>query len=376
MTSQQKTDYSNYKEYQKRHQISLDLIKNPESVQNLSVKELTKHYLIVGKIYDLRLKFRNRYFTPEQWDDNHEKYFSYLVNVMNTYEKMLNTKLYEDRHNSTQIQSVVDQVTQISPTVEQDPTKLEPDECPTQTPQPNTCNTVSTDTRNKILLKIQKKKSERQEFEKEWNMQVKKLIKTKEENATEVLETILCTYAYLQMINPEISVEDTIDVVHYFYECIHIAREVMGLKLKCKGTIKIYETFDYSRNLFEFSKYFNKENDEFVDIYHNIKSYDRDLLMKMVSTVLEVTKITTQYHMLHFEMKRFGITALFPSIPGFQADCSKVITKNKACLAITSNEDYTVIIHLFTNNYLSKTGNGKTFLFSKKSKCNPQNRLK
>lgn len=352
MGEQQKA-YLRYKQYQQKHQISLDLVKDPKDIQSLTYLQLVKHCSIVSKIYNLRLRFRNKYFNPDQWDSNHEKYFVYLLGVLNTYENLIDKKLLEVK---AEVKPIELNVCERQWELEEEEVEVEVDTCqeePTSTPNKTT----------KILSKIRQNKLERAEFERTWNCQVKQLKQASDNECDYICLTFYLIYCHLETINPEITVVEVVDVVHYFIECICIIHQAGWEGWKTSNVVVTFESFEYSRDPREFCYYHKGIKETFVDIYRYICSYDKDPMNKLIQTISEVTSKTLRYTMHYLDMKPVGVNGgsvcmgLFPAVKNRSRDFSKMDVKGKACLIVyeagyNKGDDNKFIIHEFKDNSL------------------------
>lgn len=96
ISPKQFSEYRNYKEYQQSKQYVLDMAEDPEELITLTIDDLLRFYSYVEKIYQLRDIYRRKYFTPQEWDLGHEKFFTYLIQVMDIYRDTLKIKFKEE----------------------------------------------------------------------------------------------------------------------------------------------------------------------------------------------------------------------------------------------------------------------------------------
>ena len=369
MTDQEK-DYQHYKEYQKRHQISLDLVSDPENLKQLSTDELSKHYSIAGKIYNLRLNFRNRYIAPDKWCVNHQLYLEYLRNVINSYSTILNSRIALEQSKVSVKTDISDNKTEITPKetvlnecehiesqskeTQELPTPFKSEPTPstskptpsTSTPAPPT--STPTPSKSKPVSKSKAKKLEQRKFEQQWNKQIRETQKLEKDNADQVERIIILTRKALKSVKPDVTIADTIDILHYFYECIGIAKQHRQKVLHTK-TILSFDSADYSRDIKEYSRQYNRLRPGFLDVYRRVLRYDEDDLLMLVETVLEATRFGTKHFMHYFEVDEIGAVAIFPTIP---MNFSEITTENKACVVLHWWKMYSPKIYVFDDNYL------------------------
>ena len=85
----QRKEYLAYKKYQDLNQYVLDLANTPEKLSDLPIEELLRLFSIVENMYFMRNKYRQKYFTPEEWDAGHQHFINTLLQTMDIYRDIL-----------------------------------------------------------------------------------------------------------------------------------------------------------------------------------------------------------------------------------------------------------------------------------------------
>lgn len=334
-TQQKSRDYQRYKKYQQKNRNVLELA-DSNNLNKLSIEELLKNYSIVERIYNLRIEYRSKYFTPENWDEGHEQFLLYLLNVLRQYENGLQYKFLE----ISQIEEL-ERLTQQTENIlisEGKQEVLEP------VPHKNL-------EQEKLMNVIEQKRIDREKFEQEWNLQVQQLRKDADEKTKYVKNTITLIHKALQNEVPQVNMEETIDFIHYFQGCINMTLLNRTRKVIPKQNIHYSRINPYPRSIDDYSYEYRDNTQIFINIYRFIVTpLVSELLKSLLDTILEITKITTNYYILSSLLTDTNIRILFPTIT---IDVTKITTQGKTCLAVKNNNEF-FIYHFKSNIFESK----------------------
>lgn len=92
LDKQKQKEYVKYKAFQKRFENFLNIAENPDDMGRMDVEQLLNAYSKVEQMYLMRTSYRNKYYTPENWDIGHQQFIAYLVGVMNIYSNELSRR--------------------------------------------------------------------------------------------------------------------------------------------------------------------------------------------------------------------------------------------------------------------------------------------
>lgn len=335
MTASQSRDYRYYKDFQKRHQMSLDLANSPEFLYDLTIAELLKHYSFVKQLYQLRSNYREKYFSPDQWDEGHIQFFRYLLNILDIYEDVLKEKFEE----TIEIQETEQAVRRTSLN-ESDVT-------------PSTQASSETRDSRKLIERILQEKRERAEFERQWELEVQQSMKEKLENTERLKKILLLFHRLLQNIKHDLTLSQSIDIAHYYQQsllCISSVREknVKSLRFASCGTV------EYPRDIDEFSAEFSQDedfNDRFLNMYRKFAFYNPKLLSILIDTVLEIVRRNPNYYII---VARLGETGnnenTYLIVPTIKETLTLTNTEGRAYFVSSDSDPHNFEIRAFNSN--------------------------
>ena len=316
--NQKQRDYQKYKKYQRQHDYVLREAEDPSKLTILTIEQLLSSYTKVENIYKLRDEYRKKYYTPDQWDQGHEEFFKYLLDVMNIYLRALKLK-YRDIliriQQEQEQQRGKEEITQeTDDTVQEIPRKL-----------------------NEIQKNIEKRKREEEEV---WGLVIPQLIKenmTELENKIQVFNEIKQRF---QSVYSSITNIDTIDVIAYIVACIRLIQGVKSASPRIIRSVKkgIYPInnneyidqwvgLDFLRKLNEF---FNNANDQ--------------QLRSLILTITNITAITREYYIIRIVLN----SGLLLFIPAINLNLITLNLINQTVVAYEPQSD--ILLYTFTQN--------------------------
>lgn len=203
-----KREYTKYKEYQERFEYVLKIAEDPEQLGKMTIQQLLNSYAKVEQMYIMRTEFRKKWYTPENWDQGHQQFIDYLLNVMNTYERTLS-----ERFNQITSQRVLQKLSTIS-LQEQQSVEL-PD------PEPPVLSELK-HSLNRIQQNSKRRKEEEQNV---WRTQIPKLISEREQAAIKAMNFLLVVSNIFSKFKPGITEAETLHVLGYIFGVIGILKK-------------------------------------------------------------------------------------------------------------------------------------------------------
>lgn len=340
--------YTKYKKYQKMHQKILDKAYKIDELFALSIPELSSSYTKIETIYAMRLDFKEKFLSNEQKDGGHEKYLVFLKNAMHNYKYVITKKIQmsEDVYDcrNTKVRRITGQhdkqYSQVSEHIlEQVPEKI-PEQVQEQVEisNSNTCSLQQgplnlIDENSSTLVRLPQEKSELVK-DIHWETEVEKLIKHNEYKRQCIYHMLsLAKVFFSTYYIPNITEEQTIDIIQYFLICFVSATDKSILKIpRARRLIKYATTF------VEYAVFLKKRAviKGILKILYGLKD---SLTKSFLENIIYVACVTKEYWIVEIKMKTSCI-ALIPSTED-EIVIEKIL--NKEYLAINSDYKFTLI---------------------------------
>lgn len=290
----QRRDYQRYKQYQKRNQHVLDMTENLSELNSYSIEQLLTNYAIVERIYDMRYDYRSKYFTLEQWDSGHEQFFTYLLEVMDIYRRLLTNKFNQLLQQAQGEQEQGKQ--EIIPTDE-----TEKEAVP---------EILINNSRRKIEQINEKLRERMREEEEIWGSEIPKLIEEKQRDYQKAMGLFQLIQRFLNSYIENVSEAQVIDVINYFF----LASDLNHLKTRTKS-VRIDKVYPYPLTKEEFTRVNVVNSDAYRYILKDLYQIreNRELLTCLLRTLLNVTNVTRKYNIIELPLKNESV-ALIPTL--------------------------------------------------------------
>ena len=194
MSSDKSREYLKYKNYQERFQWTLNVAENPAELNSMTPEQLLNAYSKVENMYLMRTQYRNRYYTPENWDLGHQQFIGYLIGVMEVYVDELRKRFeniaIKQKQREQQIKPSKQEITQNQQEISLG----------------QTLQTIKRDVDERI-----------REEEEIWNTEIPNLIKQNAEVINRRRFTLIILKRLFSRYVTDITDAQTIDVVQYVF---------------------------------------------------------------------------------------------------------------------------------------------------------------
>ena len=270
-------------------------------------------------MYVMRTEFRNRYFTPENWDAGHQQFINYLLGVLNLYEDELRSRFEEINHQQTTSEMSQPSISGNNEIVE----------APVPSPIDSPISTV--------ISKIQKERERRERAEREiWHAEIPNLIAKRNAEIFQRLTALKLIQAILNRALPDENITEaqTIDFLLYYLSLDrilnmqHIFTPQGGInKVRQKKTVwtvpqspLTFQEFVNDEFLLNEIKSSPEPEKEMTNLVTDINKFStlRDF-PDMLETLFDVSSVNRRYDILRDVIDRDGGYIVFiPIIPNFK----------------------------------------------------------
>lgn len=271
----------------------------------MTIDQLLNAYSKVEQMYLMRINYRNKYFTPDNWDIGHQRFVAHLIFIMNIYENEL-VKRFEELEDRIE---------------EKQFTRLSLADLPSK---PETQLKSQMHQLREMIPRMRSDlEKRRREAEQIWKVEIPDLIAQRRER----IETAMKFFEILQSLFSEfvrnISEPETIDIYHYLISAHSIANTEH--LLNPDGTINMKKikkrTAIWIRNIYPITfEQYAKENNLLREDYpfeDNLKEFywfaELSLFPNFIQTILDITKITRVYGILRAIYEDY--TVFIPVLP-------------------------------------------------------------
>ena len=309
-------EYAKYKQFQRKFDYLLKLAEDPSELRTMSIEQLLNAFAKVEQMYLMRTQYRNKYYTPENWDPGHQQFIGYLLGIMNIYVNQLKQKFQQMR---------------IQPST--------PSPSPLQQGKDEVLDSMSDLERD--VVEINDTMRQREDEEREiWNTIIPDLIAQKQAELQKrksvmlLLRRFFSKYYYLS----DVQEAPTIDIVVYFLQVRDLitrsgiynskTKQINPNKKPAPWFVPPYPlTFDeFIIHRPEF-KTFDSAKSILISFY-NLDKFSA-MLTGLIHTLLNITKLSRTYVIIQVPYKNYS--AFIPNLIEF--DNIILLSKGKMVLA-------------------------------------------
>lgn len=310
LEAQKARDYKKYKQFQKRFENFLKWAEDEEQLDNMTIGQLLNAYSKVEQMYLMRTDYREKYFTPDNWDMGHQQFIGYLVSVMNVYENELEERFEGMKNELEGLKSELE---------EERFARLRLSDLPEASQLENETRQLE-----QIMPKIRVDlENRRREEEEVWNVEIRDLIAKRREVIERAINFLEIVRKMLSKFKPDISEAETVHVYNYIaasFSIISIERlqnpdgTVNMKKLKERPLDKIVKRYPITFEEYAKEAIIKDKNYPFNELLKTLYTFTRfGLFPKFIKTILDITSVTREYDIYRTNM--YNATLFVPVLP-------------------------------------------------------------